>query len=329
MSRWLSHVRMAVLVLAFAGSLAHCGGGDDDGGGGGNGNLVRLFFGMNGLGECDNVTVEVDLADADAILARDDDDTVDCGLDPGLTAKGCDVSFTEILNGDRLRVVISGCTIPGSTNLFVCGFTDVDISDIEAESDAICTCVTPGCDRTPPLCIDGNIDPKSCEDCDDNRDNDGNGLTDCSDPNCEHLPPCTDPTVTTTTVSSTTTTIESEPLLVHFRLTSAADPVGALQITVNYASAPGQMVGEGEDVECTNRVTGAIFEANDRDSIKRINFGWASIAGFNAPTNLVTCEFDPDTPVPVPSNFTIVVNEAVDPDGERTNVQIGVSIEQQ
>jgi hypothetical protein len=45
------------------------------------------------------------------------------------------------------------------------------------------------------------------------------------------------------------------------------------------------------------------------------------------PQPLATCLFDPDTPVPVPANFTIVIDDAADLEGNRVrNVIVGVTV---
>jgi len=329
MSRWLHGIRMGAMALFFAGMLTNCGGG---GGGGGSGGL-RLFFGMNGDGNCTSVVVTVDLAGAAAVLARDDQDQPECVLDSDLASDGCDVTFAELNNGDTLRVTINGCTIPESTNLFFCEFTDVDLSELVTETNVQCTCATPGCDGTPPICVDEDSDPRTCEDCDNGLDDDGNGQTDCNDPNCENLPPCSGPTTTSSTTSTTTssttstsTTLPPEPIDVNFMLTSADAPLEALQFTVNYTSAPGQFDGSGTAVSCTNQVDGSTFSANDKDSTRKLTLGLTRTPGFSAPTPLATCQFLAGTPEPVPGNFTVVINEALDDDGHRVKVKVNVTV---
>lgn len=335
MKRWLERLRPVVLAVPVAVLLAHCGGG----GGGNAGGGLRLYFGMNGDGSCNSVVVSVDLADADAILARGSGGAPDCSLDVSLSNIGCSATFTELDGGDRLRVAIAGCAIPAVTNLFSCTFEDVDLSDLRTESSATCACRIAGCDGGPPLCIDADPDPRSCEDCDNGTDDDGNGLADCDDPNCEHAPECA-PTTTTTTTSVTTTSEApattlttvtttlppAEPIFIHFRLSSAPAPLAALQFTANYTSAPGRFEGRGEDVVCSNELADSLFAAFDDDRRRKLTLGWAATEPFAAPVDLASCEFQPDTPVPVPANFTIVIDEAVDPDGEPVRVRIDVAV---
>ena len=352
MSHWLHGIRMGALALSLAGMLADCGGGGG-GGDGGGGNSLRLFFGINGEGSCNSVIVNVDLAGADAVLERDDDGLVDCVLDAFLASRGCHATFTELNGGDKLRATISGCTIPAVSNLFVCGFQEVDLSALVTESTAQCVCAVPGCDNTPPLCIDEDADPRSCEDCGNGTDDDGNGLIDCDDPNCEHSPACVpsttsttsgttttiddsstttttsdSSTTTTTAVVTTTTTLPVRPISVDFLLTSSPAPLGVLRFTVNYTSAPGHFEGTGFSVACANKVDGASFSPNDKSSLRKLLLGWTLDTGFSAPTRLASCLFIPDTPVPVPANFTVVINEATDTNGDPVRVAVGVTVSQ-
>lgn len=327
MSRWLQTIRMGALALSLAGLFANCGGGggggDDDGG-----NSLRLYFGINGEGSCSSVVVHVDLADADAVLARKNDDNPDCTIDVGLANRGCIATYTELNEGEDLRVTIAGCTIPGVTNLFSCLFEDVDLSDLVSESSAQCACAVPGCDGTPPLCIDEDVDPRSCEDCDNGIDDDGNGSADCDDPSCEHAPECNiSTTVPSTSITTTTTTLPPEPISINFVLSAPSTPLATLRFTVNYTSAPGRFEGSGPSVLCESAVDDALFAANDKDPLRKLTLGWISQDGFGAPRALASCDFLPDTPVPVPANFTVVIDEATDLDGERVRgVNITVTV---
>jgi hypothetical protein len=318
---------MGALALSLAGMLVDCGGGGNGNGGGGGGQIPLLrFFGMNGEGDCSNVVVNVDLAAANATLARDDAGTIACSLDPALISRGCNATFIELNTGAGLRVTINGCTIPATTGLFVCGFEEADLSLLTSESTAQCTCVVAGCDKTPPVCVGTASGPASCEDCDNRRDDDGNGLIDCADPNCENSPLCVSDVTTTTEQSNTTTTLSQEPISINFAMTTSSAAVGSLQFTANYTSAPGQFVGSGADVECVNKVTGAFFAANDKDAIRKLTLGFVSTVGFSAPIDLASCQFLPGTPVPVPHNFTIVIDDATDPDGNRVTPRIAVTV---
>lgn len=335
MNRWSSLWCRSALALALVVTLADCGGGG--GGGGGAGQRIRVYFGMNGDGACNSVVVRVDLADADAVLARTNDQAPECELDRALVVSGCQATFQELANGEQLVVAITGCSIPAVTNLFSCVFTEVDLSDLGSESSAQCSCTVSGCNGRPPLCVDEDRDPRSCEDCDNGLDDDGNGLADCDDPNCAHAPECNPvstttvtlppPSSTTTLEPTTTTTLPDEPIEVNFLLTDALEPLGSLEFTANYTSAPGRFVGDGPDVACFSPLGNVLFTASASDATSKLTLGFASVSGIASPTPLATCLFQPNVPVPVPANFTIVVNESSDTDGERVRgVRVDVTV---
>jgi hypothetical protein len=337
MNRCLHVLRNGAFAIALAAALAHCGGSSrDGGGGGGGGNPVQLFFGINGEGTCSSVTVIADLADANAVLDRLSSGAPNCSIDGLLASRGCNATFTVIGDDEQLRATVSGCTIPAVTNLFQCFFDEVSLFGINSESIAQCACTTSGCDGSPPLCIDGDPDPRSCEDCDNRIDDDENGLEDCEDPNCIHSPQCaitttttsdTLPSTTSTSLGATTTTsLPPGPIEINFNLDQTVEPLGALQFTVNYTSAPGAFVGDGEQVACTPNVD-AVFAKSANDATSKLTLGFVSLEGMDDPQPLATCLFDPDTPVPVPANFTVVIDDAADLEGERVrNVIVGVTV---
>lgn len=316
-------ISVGVVALALGGLLAGC---SDDGDGGGGGAALRLFFGTNGDGNCQSIVVDVRLDVAHAVLARNDDDSFDCGLNALLDSSGCDVAVSELEDGDRLRVTINGCTVPAVTNLFQCRFTESDISELTSVTSAQCACQTQGCDTTPPVCISEDIDPGSCEDCDNGQDDDDNGLVDCFDPNCEHSPLCADGTSTTTievttTVEGPTTTQEpvttttldgGSECTITFRLADAVT-VGSLQWQADYGDAPGEIPGQGQFASCTNLASGAIAAFTDDDAQSKLDYGVISVDGIDGPADLLRCDFEA-TSVPSVQDFDITVSEASDPD---------------
>ena len=336
MNTWFRKVGMGALALTLAGVLGGCNNGD----GGGGGGLIRLFFGINGQGNCTQVIVDVNLDDADATIARDESDEVQCVLSDALDDAGCDITFTEFENGD-LRAVISGCTIPEVAGLFSCLFVDVDISELQDTASAQCSCVNEGCDENPPVCISLDDDPRSCEDCDNGIDDDDNGLEDCEDPNCVNAPECTgtsttsttsttvtvDTTTTTNTTSTTVTTTTTVTLdqfncNVIFRLADDLT-LGSLQYEVDYGNAPGEFLGQGGQVECSDLIDVDVLASfNDCDTASCPDFatkeevlvsGIISVDGYEGPLNLAECTFRADVE-PVAGDFQITVIEASDPD---------------
>jgi hypothetical protein len=334
MNTWFRKVGMGALALTLAGVLGGCN--DGDGGGG----LLRLFFGINGQGNCTQVIVDVNLDDADAEISRDEFGDVQCVINTVLENAGCDITFTEQENGD-LRAVISGCTIPAISNLFSCLFDDVDISDLEETASAQCSCTTENCDGNPPVCISLDPDPDSCEDCDNGIDDDDNGFEDCEDPNCSNSPQCsitstTSTTSTTNTIDTTTTTNTTSTTVssttsttldggndvtcrLLFRLTDDVT-LGSLQWDTDYGNAPGTMLGQGSQVECDSLVPESISSFNDCDTANCTFFpakedtlisGIVAVEGFSGPLNLSECTFTGSI-APEASDFTVTVTEASD-----------------
>lgn len=284
MGTWVRGIRTGVIALSLGGLLAGC-----DGNGGG----LNFFFGVNGNGSCSNLVVDVDLEAAGAFL-DDNGEAVDCVLSSLLENDGCDATFTEIEGGDVLRVTISGCTIPAIASLFECGFEDADLSELADQVDAQCTCSSQGCDTTPPVCVSEDSDPGSCEDCDNGKDDDGNGDTDCDDDNCQYSPVCEPETTTTTTTSTTSTTSTTLPpptgCTVVFRL---ADDVtlGSLQWTTTYDGSV-EPEGSGAAVVCTSLIDGALAAFNDIEAQNKIEAGLVSLDGINGPINVASCQVD-------------------------------------
>ena len=323
MNTWFRKVGMGALALTLAGVLGGCNNG--------SGGLLRLFFGINGQGSCNQVIVEVDLSEADAIIAQDEEGDFQCVLNTLLDNAGCQLDLELVENGDVLRATINGCTIPEVTNLFSCLFEHVDISALQESASAQCTCHTQGCDGNPPVCISPEPDPEACEDCNNGKDDDGNGLIDCEDPNCEHSPECnpssttthttsTTNTVTTSTTNSTTTTsttttsttLETFPCTLIFRLADDVS-VGALQWDTDYSNAPGFLQGSGGSVDCDNLAPDSFAEFNDVDAEENLDTGIISSDGFSGPVNVSQCIFRATT-TPLKSDFPITVTSATDPD---------------
>ncbi len=324
MNTWFRKVGMGAVALTLAGIVGGC----NNGNGGG---LIRLFFGINGSGSCNTVVVEMNLDDANAVIARDESNDLQCSLNDALDEAGCNISFEEFSDGD-FRATITGCTIPAVTNLFSCLFEQVDISDLKDTASAICSCRSEGCDGTPPVCISTTPDPTSCEICNNGKDDDGNGLVDCEDPNCENSPFCSDTTTTSTTstsvtVSSTTSTSSSTTTTSSTTSTSLPYPftcrilfrladdvtVGSLQWDTDYSNAPGFFLGQGGNVECATLIEQSLAAFNDVELDENLDSGIISLDGFTGPVNVSECTFKAQV-VPVKDDFAITVTEASKPD---------------
>jgi hypothetical protein len=140
---------------------------------------------------------------------------------------------------------------------------------------------------------------------------------------CDGGPP--DTTSTTTTTSTTSTTIEGAVTSkVVFRLDSASAPLGALQLLVDYGSAPGEFSGEGAVVECVNKVPDALTARNDDDAGNELSLGYVSIDGFSAPLDLSECEFV--GAVPVAGDFAVTIQDAAGIDSEPATASVSVVV---
>jgi hypothetical protein len=334
MNTWIRKVGMGAAALTLAGVLGGCN--DGDGGGGG---LIRLFFGINGQGNCTQVIVDVNLDTSFSTIARDEFGEPQCDINQALEDSGCDIDLQEFSNGG-LRAIISGCTIPAISNLFSCLFEDVDISELTETASSQCSCTSENCDENPPVCISLDPEPDSCEDCDNDIDDDDDGLEDCEDPDCRNAPECsptsttstssttvTDTSTTTSSTSTTNPTTTTIPTVDEFncilRFTLDDDvTIGSLQWDTDYSNAPGFLLGLGGQVECTELVDDTLAAFNDCDTNACPEFatkeevldsGIISLDGFTGPRVVSECTFRASV-TPVPSDFTITVIEASQPD---------------
>lgn len=202
----------AVLLGMLLVTLAGCDDSDD-----GTGGSVHLYFGTSNIRECMPMEVEVDLLAAGAEVARRNDGSLDCAVDPALASSGCTGTF-ELLDiveeDDTLAVIIDGCEVPEIASLFDCEFSAGDPAAIESSVDSFCDCVgEPECRlnifclRRPEICVSETPGVGVCEDCFNDTDDDGDGFVDCDDANC-YIVDCGigQTTITCTSTSTTTTT---------------------------------------------------------------------------------------------------------------------------
>jgi len=286
-------------LLSFAALLTACGGGGDGGA------HPEVWFSINGRGTCGTTIVQVDLGAANAELSHRPDV---CQLDDSLAERGCVADFANLQPQDVLRVTISGCTVPASTGLFRCGFHDGDLDELTDVTDVTCTCASPGCDPTPPVCADGGSNSTSCETCSNGLDDDGNGLIDCDDDYCDNSIFCSSGSSTTSSSTSTTLVGGAPVWTVVIRL--AVDQLlGSLQWDTGYVATGGSMLGLGDAVQCTSLISGGLAAFNDDDAAKQLTAGLVSIAGIDGPANLIECRLEAATK-PEASDFVFSNIEA-------------------
>jgi hypothetical protein len=120
------------------------------------------------------------------------------------------------------------------------------------------------------------------------------------------------PVHTPSTSSTSTTQPPSAYLELH--LESSSVPLGALQVSVDYASTSVDIAGTGALAECVNLVPSTLFADNDDEAQRKLGLGFVSVDGFSAPAPLARCAFD--GPVPDASAFVVTILDATDVLGE-------------
>lgn len=207
------HHAAALSLLCIGMLLGGCGNGN-----GGDDAPSQHFVGTVNFGPCDFVTVWIDLEVGRAKVSHRSNGMVDCTPSPLLEARGCTVMFAELDSGRQLVTTIDGCAVPeDSVDLFSCVFDKIDVERLEAATVSSCSCADEPlcflngstCRREPTLCIGKGEEPGACEDCGNGRDDNGDGLVDCSDPDCSWSNYCGafGPNNSTVTCSSSTSTI--------------------------------------------------------------------------------------------------------------------------
>lgn len=121
-------------------------------------------------------------------------------------------------------------------------------------------------------------------------------------------------TTTTTATSTSTTTVtlpeNSTECTLSFELEDAVT-LGSLQWEIDYTNAPGEFVGSGEFVQCTNKVLTAFGMKQDKDAERRVVSALISLSGFSGPRLLSECKFLADVPLAA-DDFVITVTDAAD-----------------
>ncbi|HEY2774257.1 MAG TPA: hypothetical protein VGK20_09420, partial [Candidatus Binatia bacterium] len=276
------------LLIAVGALLESC-----SGGGGGD---PRYWFGMNGSGPCDHVVVDVDLASASATVARAEDGSLDCHASEVVSGHGCSAAFRETGGGSTLQVTIDGCSLGAVSSLFECAFASGDPSRLSDAVATTCSCSLDSCDGTPPACVSTNPDPGSCEDCGNGKDDDGNGLIDCADPNCQHSPLCASATTSTTTSSSSTsTTTTTVPAVAGFVLAFGlpdATNIGSVSWDTYYGGA-GVSASRKRDVgsspACQGLVDSATSTFVDDPAAQTIHATVSGLSGDPGSVDLAQC----------------------------------------
>ncbi|MBI5504088.1 MAG: hypothetical protein HY899_04770 [Deltaproteobacteria bacterium] len=183
MARGRSSAGFAVTIAVLTCLLVGCADGDDP--------PVTLDFSTTNLDACSWMEVQLQLDSAGAVLEHLDDGSAACTPDPLLL--GCTFEFDEAADKSSLTVSIDECPQHdlGFGALFKCVFRRVDRATLALAVNARCACVDLGdcpgdeaCYGSPAVCVSPAEAPGSCEHCNNDMDDDGNGLVDCDDPIC-------------------------------------------------------------------------------------------------------------------------------------------------
>ncbi len=315
-------IRSAACAVAAAALLSSC---QDETG------ILDAFFGARGMGDCERLTVTIDLDDAGAVLGPAIEGEDDCSLSEILDDAGCTIDADPIDSG-RLRVIVAGCRIDDRAPLFRCGFADGELVAIADHTTAVCDCFAGSCDVTPPICVGGDPDLDDCEDCDNGIDDDGNGEEDCEDAACEDSGDCnllttttsssttfvTEPSSTSTTSSTTTTlTSPAQRYTVKFGLDNGTG-IGAIQFDIGYAaiaSASLRTRAVLSDPECRKLVPTALAGFQNDEEEQAVHVTMSNLPGTSGPIELVECTFAVASE-PTSGDFDVDVIQALDLEGD-------------
>jgi cysteine-rich repeat protein len=101
--------------------------------------------------------------------------------------------------------------------------------------------------------------------------------------------------------------------------------VGALELRVDYGTAPGEFAGEAEAVECIALAEGAYQSANDDGTANQLHLGLLSVPGVALPSDLWRCTFDASSGTPDAGVFPVTVVDALDTSLEEIDVEAGIT----
>jgi hypothetical protein len=297
----LRSFRTGILAVAAASLLASC---KDEGG------VLDVFFWARGSGDCERLTVTVDMQSADALLAPPVEGREECALYNVLERAGCDFEMETIDNGRLLRVVIDDCRIDDHSGLFRCAFSDGELEDLDLHTTAVCDCFGPSCDETPRLCVSSDSADTTCEAVESTTSTSSTSTS-------TSFGNSTEPTMST----STTTTFPEPPAdryTVTFGLDSG-DGIGSLQFDIDYAAISGAAQRASRavlsDPECTNLVDSAQASIEYDDPEQTVHVSMTGLPGTSGPIELVECSFAVDQ-TPTADDFDVDVIQALDLQGD-------------
>jgi hypothetical protein len=297
----LRTIRTGILAVAAVSLLGSC---QDEGG------VLDVFFWARGSGDCERITITVDMQSADALLAPPRGDQPECALYNVLASSGCDFDVESIDDGRLLRVTIDDCRIDDRSGLFRCAFSDGELEEIDLHTTAVCDCFGPSCDDTPRLCVSSDSEDTTCE----ATVSSTTSTSSTSTSNSFGL--STEPTMSTTT--STTFPQPAERYSVTFGLDNG-EGIGAIQFDIGYGAVAGLASTQARavlsDPECTSLVDSALASFENDDPEQTVHVSMTGLPGTSGPIELVECSFAVDE-VPGEDDFDVQVIQALDLQGD-------------
>ncbi len=146
-------------------------------------------------------------------------------------------------------------------------------------------------------------------------------VVDASDPGLNPRSPsvsvtsvtCNQNTTTTSMPMSTTTTTLVPGARFDIEVSLNENVLlGALQYRINYAGAPGEILGAGENASCTNLTGAGISIFNNVEAERSLRHAAITLSGMQGPRPVSRCVFRTIGPPPVASDFDLVVEDASD-----------------
>ncbi len=117
---------------------------------------------------------------------------------------------------------------------------------------------------------------------------------------------------------------EAQSCEITFHVAGSA-VLGAFEAHVDYSSSGGDFEGVADEVSCVATVPGAFAFAVDNDAGQELGLGMISVVGVELPQDFWRCTFLTNTTPPLPDDFTITVDEALDSDFVAAAVTASVS----
>jgi hypothetical protein len=184
---------------------------------GGGSSMLRVHFSItSNHGGCDGADVRLYLDSSDAVLGRNADGTLSCQIAPVLASRGCSLAVDESDDGTWVEFRVD-CPIGTVSDFFYCDFLEANVSSPHLGLVTNCGCDPTSCHLLGRcvVCASVDEDGSTCEHCDNNVDDDGDGDVDCEDSDCDFTEECGygvstlqcgSMTTTTTSTSLTTST---------------------------------------------------------------------------------------------------------------------------